>query len=88
MKRPSSEADRRRVVANAALGWIRKFGGVASFVEVLFAIHGHRIDYGSPELIRSVLDELADQGELTRLRDGKEVWYSVATGLGVPPRRR
>jgi hypothetical protein len=53
---------------------------VASFVEVLFAIHGQRTDYGSPELIRSVLDELAEKGELTRLRDGKGVWYSVASG--------
>ena len=80
MTRPSREAERRRTVAEAALGWIREFGGVASFVEVLFAIQGHKMDYGSPELVRSVLDELAEKGELARLRDGKGVWYSVVSG--------
>jgi hypothetical protein len=73
LRRPPSEAERRRTVAEAALGWIRDFGGVASYVEVLFAIQGHKMDYGSPELVRSVLDELSNRGELTRLRDGKAV---------------
>jgi hypothetical protein len=50
MRQPPTEVARRRTVAEAALGWIREFGGVASFVKVLFAIHGHRMEYGSPEL--------------------------------------